>query len=228
MKIGIYGDSYADPIQMNSTPGWPVVLASKYNVTNHAVSGSNLYYSLSQVLKNSKNYDKHILVVTQPGRIMIPEQYSVSEPRKRFIAGMGTVEHMIEDAKNEPFMIKFYEAAKQYFTHLQDTKYEDYIHRLMIADLIKRVPNLIVIPGFSWSGISLNIHSMYEIYVKETKAWNETAESVRQYRDTRNCHMTAENNAIFASKVEEWISGSPVYINVNDFVAPTNKEFYLK
>lgn len=39
---------------------------------------------------------------------------------------------------------------------------------------------------------------------------------------------TAENNAIFASKVDEWISGSPVYINVDDFVTPTNKEFYLK
>ena len=40
--------------------------------------------------------------------------------------------------------------------------------------------------------------------------------------------MTAENNAIFADKVEEWINGAPVYINVDDFVAPANKEFYLK
>jgi hypothetical protein len=228
MKIGIYGDSYADPTQMNPTPSWPALLASKYDVTNHAVAGSNLYYSLTQLLKHSNSYDKNILVVTQPRRIMIPEHYTVSEPRKRFIAGIGTVEHMIKDTENESFMIKFYEAAKQYFILLQDSKYEDYIHRLMITDLIKRVPNLIVIPGFAQSGVPLNIHSIYEIYAKETTAWNETTESVRQYRDIRNCHMTAENNSIFASKVEEWISGSPVYINVNDFVAPTNKEFYLK
>ena len=228
MKIGIYGDSYADPAKMNPTPSWTSLLETKYSVTNYAVAGSNLYYSLVQIFKNFRSYDKNILVVTQPARLMIPEQYSIPETRQRFIAGIDTVEHLINDAANDSSLIKFYESAKQYIMYLQDLRYEDYIHKLMIADLIKKIPNLILIPGFKWSGLSLNIHSMYEIYVKETSAWNETSDSVRKYIDIRNCHMTAENNAIFASKVDQWITGAPVYINVDDFVTPTNKEFYLK
>ena len=66
MKIGIYGDSFADPTQMNPTPTWSSILSEKYKVDNYAVSGSNLYYSASLILKTFQRYEKVILVATQP------------------------------------------------------------------------------------------------------------------------------------------------------------------
>ena len=229
MKIGIFGDSFADPTQMNPTPTWSSILSEKHEVDNYAIMGSNLYYSASLILKTFQRYNKVILVVTQPGRLMIPEYYTVPEQRKRFIAGIGTIPDLESDIKpNESYLNKFYQAARQYLTLLQDLNYEKYIHSLMLKDLSSKISNLILIPAFKDSGAPESINSMFDIYLKECKAWGETMQSARLYKDIRNCHMTAENNAIFADKVEEWINGAPVYINVDDFVAPANKEFYLK
>ena len=225
MKIGIFGDSFADPTQMNPTPTWSSILSEKHEVDNYAIMGSNLYYSISLILKNYWKYDKVVLVVTQPGRIMIPENYPVSQQKKRFIPGIATISHLKDNIKpGEEYLDKFYQAAHQYISLLQDLRYEIYVHNLMATDITSRIPNIIAIPAFVSSGIHIQKNAMMDIYTKECLAWNSFPYSPQ---DRRNCHMTAENNVIFASKVEEWINGSPVYINVDDFVTPANKEFYL-
>jgi hypothetical protein len=69
---------------------------------------------------------------------------------------------------------------------------------------------------------------MLYIYAKENTAWNLAGETViEEYNDIRNCHMTTENNVIFADKADKWINGEPVHINLDDFVTTTNKDFYL-
>ena len=65
IKVGIFGDSYADPIRHGHDNfrelddiGWPNLLRNKYEVGLHAEPGSSIYYSYQEFLKHHEKYDK--------------------------------------------------------------------------------------------------------------------------------------------------------------------------
>jgi hypothetical protein len=77
MRIGIFGDSFADSknggTQFNQQGSWPQLLANtkKIKVENHALVGSGLEYSLIKLFEAGSRYDKLILTVTSPERLYI-------------------------------------------------------------------------------------------------------------------------------------------------------------
>ena len=115
------------------------------------------------------------------------------------------------------------DAAIGFFLHVQNDQYEKFVHNLMIEEVKRVRPDAIIMDAFGSTGFD----SIYQIQLKEDRAWKYSP-IVSSFTDRRNCHMTVENNAIFAEKVEEWLHGAPVKINLDDFVTPMNKEFYLK
>ena len=225
MKIGIFGDSFAKS-KLNVTPTWVDILSEKYDITNHAYSGSNLYYSINEIKKHHEKYDKIILVVTEPGRLKIASWVPLGLTQQ-FVNGPldQKYTHRKSLSKYEQMV---WEASNHYFTCLQDDEYDMYIHNLML-DEIKRIrPDIILIPAFQNSWYNIQGGSMLYICHKENTAWNlDLTTVVIQYQDNRNSHITAENNAIFATKAEKWINGEPVHINLDDFVTTTDKDFYL-
>jgi len=225
MKIGVFGDSFAI-LKLNPTPTWIDILSEKYDITNHAVTGSNLYYSINEIKKHHDQYDKIILVVTEPGRLQVSNSIPLDRS-KQFINGTldRKYSHNKELSKYEKLV---WEAANQYFNCLQDDNYDRYIHNLMLVEIKKIRPDIILIPAFfdSWYNVS-GVPMLY-IYYKENTTWNfDSVTVITQYHDRRNCHMTAKNNEIFAAKAEQWINGDPVHINLDDFVTTTDKDFYL-
>ena len=59
LKVGIFGDSYADPIRHGhdnfrelDAIGWPNLLKNNYEVGLHALAGSSIYYSYQEFLKH--------------------------------------------------------------------------------------------------------------------------------------------------------------------------------
>jgi len=219
MKVAIFGDSFAHSRMDNPTPGWPDILAKKYTVRNHAQSGSALYYSVDLFLKNHQFADKIIFIVTTPGRLTLP----INDLRKKFIPNYHNATSLKEVFKEDTIFLKVIDAAIGFFLHVQNDNYEKFIHNLMIEEVKRVRPDAIIIDAFG----SPAFDSMYQIQLKEERAWNYSP-LVASFSDRRNCHMTVENNAIFAEKVEEWLHGAPVKINLDDFVTPMNKEFYLK
>jgi hypothetical protein len=225
MKIGVFGDSFAI-LKLNPTPTWVDILSKKYDITNHAVTGSNLYYSVEEIKKHYHLYDKIILVVTEQGRLKISNLIPLGRSQQ-FVNGPLDQKylHRTELSKYEKLV---WEAANQYFTCLQDDDYDRYIHNLMLDNITKIRPDIILIPAFQNSWYNINSNFVQDIYYKENTAWDfDSTTVITQYRDNRNCHMTAENNEIFATKAEQWINGKPVHINLDDFVTTTNKDFYL-
>ena len=228
MKIGIFGDSFASlKFEENPTPTWVDILSTKYNITNHALPGSNLYYSIKLIQETHLEYDEIILVVTEPGRIKTAKWLPL-EGSEQFVVGLldsninnTTIDKFTENKKLA------YEAARQYFVYLQDSEFDNFIQELMLENILKSKHNIIMIPAFlsSWHNNSCN--SMHQIFLKENKGWGINEED-RIENDIRNCHMTAENNEIFAKKAEKWLNGKTVHINLDDFVTTTNKDFYLK
>jgi len=73
MKLGIFGDSFADPIDFNASDNfaWPVLLSKEYNFSKkdcYARKGTSHWWSHEQFLKNYKKYDTIIFVHTSAMR----------------------------------------------------------------------------------------------------------------------------------------------------------------
>ena len=227
MKVGIFGDSFASPNKLNSTLTWVDILSTKYDLTNHAVSASNLYYSVDLIKKNHLEYDKIILVVTQPGRLKISNWIPVDKLANKFIIGLNDPNYVNVDLTT--IESSYIEAGNQYFTYLQDSIYDKYIHDLMVNDIRRFRSDIILIPGFIDSIENIKYSCMKNIFLKENAGWKISQTTISQKLiDLRNCHMTAENNEIFAINAEKWLFGEPVHINLDDFVTTTDKDFYLK
>jgi hypothetical protein len=69
MKVGIFGDSFADPIKFNESENfsWPVLLSKEFTLSKkdcYAQQGTSHWWSYEQFLKNYKKYDTIIFVHT--------------------------------------------------------------------------------------------------------------------------------------------------------------------
>jgi len=100
MKVGIFGDSYCcnniylirDKPDHTFQKSWVDHLENEENikVNSHARPGSNLHYSFTQFKKHYNEYDKIIFVVTNWGRIWVP---NFNRP---CIPGLAYCEHMLK------------------------------------------------------------------------------------------------------------------------------------
>ena len=237
MKVGIYGDSFADsafPTNRTNTLNWMEVLQEKYDVSCFGIVGSSLYFSIEQFKQQQDQFDKVIFLVTEPSRLWA--KGLMTEPTKmQFFGGVDFIEGRIEYYKNlrdRPLqeikhLLKISEAALIYKSYIQNFEEEEYKHNLMLKDLLKN-KNIISIPCFH-NSIQGNETSLWDIYKKETLAWGVDLDSISKYEDVRNCHLTVENNRILAEKIIDSIENNNTSINLNldDFMTPMNKEFYL-
>jgi hypothetical protein len=237
MKLGIFGDSFVAG-KMNKNLSWVEIISRKYETVGvHGLSGTNLYYSIENIKKYHEQYDKIILVSTLPGRLKLATYVSNIDPKTPYMASISVVEVLkaqeLKKANPDQIRLRELDAAYNYFIFLQDLQYEQYIHYLMLDDVKLLRPDIIIINGFEESSRDKNnpSNNIDSITKKENKHWGFDSGwiswNTTNLVDTRNCHMTDENNIIFASKVEQWINGEPVLINLDEFVTPDNKDFYL-
>lgn len=227
MKVGIFGDSFASA-NMNNTESWIDILSKEYDVTNHALSGSNLYYSMTQLKENHNKYDKNIFVVTQPGRIKIADHVPCPAPRLRYVSHASIISGVTKKTSETSELINAYNAVLDYYKYIQDDEYDKYIHRLMIDDLTKICSNIMLIPAFKNSIPGRKRTSLIDIRTKENNAWGFDYFVPDGYFDIRNCHLTKENNSVLAKKIIESIDSNFLNLNINDFQTPMDKEFYIR
>ena len=235
MKIGIFGDSFASKVKKNNTISWYEILKQQHTVDVFGFDGYSLYQSLKEIKQLHANYDKIILTVTNPGRIHIPSNSFLTEINTFSLPSVETIDYILktnlnlknfcsESSKNK--ITTILESVKHYYIHIQDIEYETYLHSLMLNDLISIRDDIILIPSFSTSFPKIpNIMSMFDIFQKENVAWDIKDQYARL--DLRNCHLTEENNIIFGQQVLDCINSTKLEINLDNFVTPTNKEFYI-
>jgi len=236
MKIAIFGDSFAAPLHKFKKDiglkSWADHLAEKYDITNYAVEGSSLYYSVKKFISVNQLYDKIIFVITLPGRLYLNENPILEQHNHEHISSLALAEHMYNYYKDsvDTVSIEFTtvaQAAIQYFTHIQRINYERFVHNLQI-DYIKSIrPDIILLPAFTDSyHFDINNICLYDITELEHAHWGIP----RDYGspgDYRRCHMSKENNLILANLADRWLQGEPVNINISDFVVPLDdKSFY--
>lgn len=225
MKIGIFGDSYGcDSLnEGNTTLSWPKILAQKYNLDNHCHGPSNFFFSIENFKKLHSQYDRVVFLVTKAGRLYLPPFKKMWRHVPHRDRARAMLDHSIKTG--DTFNILIYESVVGYYNYVANHSYDSYVHHLMVQDVVNIRPDAILIPCYIDSTPGCDRNCLFSITYKEDLYWNALGEI--KYIDRRHCHMTAENNRIFANKVDGYLKGEPVSINIDDFVTTDNKDFYL-
>lgn len=239
MKIGIFGDSFADGYQFNDSLTWIGILSKKFNITNYALGGTSLFWSIDLLRRFHLDYDLIIFVTTGPGRIKIDDSIvpnGLLDNHKQHIAGLANLSQLRESNKastgsSKAFWDNAYNAAFSYFKYIHHIEKENFIHQLMVKELFNIRPDIITITGIKVEPYESCLKDVYEM---ENSAWDIDMKGINEkYVDKRNCHMTAKNNEILATMIEEYLvtdMTQPFKLNLTKFAKPTliDKEHYLQ
>ena len=204
MKIGIFGDSFADDQSMwiehfkEVGPSWIDYLRDQnIEIDNYAFAGSGLYYSYDKFISNFQKYDKIIFLVTSPGRICLPDED-------------GKYSHCFSVAKVEKDLATCFDynkkvrlnAVRDYFLYVKNEKFDNLVHDLLIENISKKHSSILMIPSFIYSRIQ-SLMPFVKISEFEATFWNltDTLPHGREFQDARKCHMCEENNLMVGKEV---------------------------
>lgn len=216
-NIAVFGDSFAARGYIESTPTEDGFVKEIYKVCNrkydkdeveilksnwgqrykpwidylaadiYGKSGSDLYYSYNQFINNHEKYEKCIFVITSP--------YRVSANINGWVH-CGSYEDAIEKIHftNDPKMKSYFKGLADYFKNVYylDLEKPKVINQAMLDSIKLLRPDTIFINSFP------DLKNVYEL---ELNAWNIThneSQDYKKYFDLRLCHMTTDNNKIFA------------------------------
>lgn len=223
MKLGIYGDSYADAKNKSSSICWYNILAKKISndveISNHAEAGSSLYFSYKKFLETQHQYDFVIFLVTEPHRY--PVKFL---PKKAKINGHITSIPHIENILTN-FSKELNQEEKIFLHNLKGWfKASDQSYNLEIADvLLNNVEQIrtdtIIYPCFFQSftrerfikyKLDPDLHPMHSFWIRQMDLLNIDIKNFTAIeKDTLAGHLTPEYNEyiakMFLSKIKTGI-----------------------
>lgn len=216
MKIGIFGDSFADEFNMHRTDNmsWANQLRNLgYDVTNYGKCASSLYYSYRQLLEHHRKYDKVIFLITGAGRLYLDHL-----PEKLQHIAHGRVAFLKNETHGKN--IEIINALEGYYNYLHNHTHENTIHNLLLKECKQIRPDALFIPCFpehAENGFNLMMLSDYESEEFKNK------HDLTNFRiiDRRFCHMNDNNNLLIAQKIKKWIDGEDFCVNESEFVPST-------
>ena len=153
-------------------------------------SGSDLYYSYNQFINHHKRYEKCIFVITSP--------YRISTNMNGWIH-CSSYDDAVEKIKfSTDFKTKsYFRSLADYFKNIyyKDLEKPKMVHQAMLDSITLKRPDTLFVNGY------LDLIAVCNL---ELEAWNLThdeSQDYKKYLDLRQCHMTRENNKIFAKYI---------------------------
>ncbi len=193
MKILLMGDSWAADwsSQYDQYQGWPNLLAEQYNTQNIAQAGV-CQYSINQQLHhiNISDYDTIIVSITSPYRLYTP-QHPVHTTGLHLNSDLIYTDleyHLTEQPDNKQI-----QSAIGFYKHHFDTAHAEYVHELLVADLLNQLPhqNTIVTSNIAHNGD----------VVPDRFSYLE-GHSIHQSYPGKINHMNEEGNQLFANSIQ--------------------------
>jgi hypothetical protein len=241
MKVAIYGDSFAcintkwdvglDNFHLGLS--WVEILERNgYEITNFAQSGTAFMFSYEKFLKEHKNYDLNIFVLTAPQRIYIKALDGI-----KIFGNLSWPDSEYERVKQLPFYprkdihLEILKSVKTYLELWVDQEMVTHTRHVLVNNLWNLAPNTIVIPAFSDSMAQTDINLFY-VSKHELKLVDEQAYKKFDfgYLDCRRkCHLSNENNVVLGNKVLDAIANKQkiVTLHTDESVKPANNDFYF-
>lgn len=214
LKVGIFGDSYADPIRHGHDNfrelddiGWPNLLQNNYEVGLHALAGSSIYYSYQEFLKHHEKYDKIVFVVTDPIRWVKGYKLIKGEDREIHLSNYSTVENWLQS--NPEIRVEdrsILEALKGYYLFLVDDPSCQVMANLMLNHMRQLRPDIILIPiarnllNIDTVGFDTYL-DLFHIDMGLETSLNHNKFLQKNYEYRLACHLSKEMNIVVANDV---------------------------
>jgi hypothetical protein len=208
-RIGIYGDSWADPTHgHDSNPALTdLAWCRRFNNADiYAKGGSSIYFSYLLFMQSHEQYDKIIFVATNPGRWHLPIK---SQGQEFHLNSYGSTKYFREHGykQNNLKMTADLDsklcALEQYYLELSDFDADQEICSLMIDRIMAARPDTILVMSHSagwyndWSLLSKYYMPMCESFGQEYKNKVERNYGIMPHPEKNIvCHMTEETNEI--------------------------------
>jgi hypothetical protein len=221
-----------------------------HNVINHAEAGSSLFFSYNNYLKSYKhnNFDKIVFVITSPGRLSLPNHVQINDQwSSRHVVpvslqadfeGLDFLINKTHDEQEKSLFMnhkRALHAAEEYFTYIYDDVQDVHNNMGLVNNLMTMRPDGLFIPtvrndsaeefGLSDPAIDHNKFPsvLTDICKQEiTVTGNDYFTVASSGRDSRHCHMSEENNEIFADKIAHYLETGEFALSVDDFIYNKN------
>ena len=173
IKIGIFGDSYANAEHGHEDypnmqyDAWFYKLDNIYEATSYGVSGSSNYYSYQEFLKHNHKYDKNVFLITYPGRHPSSEIYlekntkfdflgkgagvDFEKGKRLFPSSATTANYLIVNASQyniDTETLQKLHAIRDYYVFLENRDFDLTVTKLFINNIKQIRPDTIFVNLF--------------------------------------------------------------------------------
>ena len=239
MKIAIYGDSFGcintkwdDNKSDNPDLGlsWVEILEHQgHEIDNFSKSGSAFMFSYENFLREHKNYNLNIFVVTSPQRLYIKALDGMC------MFGWTWAENEYQRVSQLPpyprknTHLEILKSVSVYLREWADWEMTKHVQHIIVNNLWNMAPNTIVIPAFNDS-IEQTTDNLVDISTQELKLVDEHIYNNFNFSWQichRKCHLSKENNKLVADLIVDAINNNKKIIGVSkDYIAkPSNPDF---
>jgi hypothetical protein len=219
MKIGIFGDSFADKRAKENTIWWSI-LANKYDhdVTSFGESASSLVFSAKKVMARSNQFDLVIWITTAVGRLSL--EYD-NDSTHHF--SIGRTDFAYQDIQNK------YEIWKKYWQHVMVWEDEKLMGRALVEMVQNRCNNLLILPGFSDPMDST--FNLFRVFQREVEMLYDGVFSdafYEDYADSRVGHLSNQSHEILAGLLSHNLCPGTFTADIDLFPRYLNPDFVIK
>lgn len=239
MKIGIFGDSFADSknggAEEEQKISWPELLAKKYKVDHRACAGSGADWAVEEMIADFQKYDKIILTFSSLDRYYINPMW---HDKLQGIKNENLYKHVrpIQKRPLKPenkFFQDVHVHAQNYFKFFENGRFCDNrsaAYCLLIkhlGDKVLPIKNRIEEYPEEYADIKWpNKMGLSEIYQYENTLLFGTRlvkEKHMRY-DKRSCHITAWHHEVVYNKIVKWIEGGKFSLTKKDLLKLDSKQ----
>jgi hypothetical protein len=214
LKLGIYGDSYAEKRWGQEI--WWRLLGSKHghDVTSFGEGGSSIMFSAHLIEKNHQHFDLNIRCLTSPGR------FSFKNSKGNYVHTATVVETIENDPNWDYESRKKLEVCNDFLKYILDFDDEDFIGTA-IAQYHLAKGNVCIIPCFASPLRTEN--NLFEACANETFHYfghRDMLALYKEWEDLRPAHFSPINNRVLAQMVAENLKPGVLEIDLCRFVEP--------
>lgn len=218
MKIGVFGDSFAEKWYQKDNKIWYNFLQNEYGhtVESFGESGSSILFSAELIKKHAKNYDLAIWCVTTPGRISLPHADHLNPDHSYHIS---TSNDRCFNPDRE-VAVK-HQVCADYLKYIFNWESENLVSLALVKYIQQEHKNLLIISCFP-PPLSAEFN-LYEASQREANFYfpgMELSEIYKTHDDLRCGHISVENQKILAKLINDNLTPGVFHTSYDNFVKP--------
>jgi len=220
MKIGVFGDSFADRVdRINNRPdeSWMQCLENiGHEVVSYGLAATSTYYSYKQFLKNYHKFENIIFCYSSLDRIhAMPKELETFSNMRSPDDLYASKRHLTVSLEQERILNRILTG----YMISYDLEFNVFIQQKIFDDVNnlcrkhnKHLINILPFEEYNNTERCLNYENRHGVCLYNLLKVTEKECGLIPFRDRRFCHMSLENNQIFANIIMEQYENNSNYM----------------